>query len=211
VVARIVGLRVVVDGPVPSAPGLLVANHLSYLDIIVLGSIVPAVFVARGDLAGWPVVGPVARAAGTLFIERSDRWRLPSVLAEVRRVIDTGGRVIVFPEGTSSDGRQVLPFRSSTLEPVAAVGLPVAWAALQYETGPGLPPPEQAVCSWGKMTLAGHLCRLLMLPRVTGHVQFGRYPGGEPDRRELACRLQRAVSDAHASLQIRVGAGARHG
>jgi 1-acyl-sn-glycerol-3-phosphate acyltransferase len=202
-VARIVGLRIHSVGPLPVAPCVVVANHLSYLDIVVLGASVPAVFVAKSDMAAWPFLGRPARAAGTLFIDRTNRFLLPSALAAITRVLDRGGNVVVFPEGTSSDGRRVLPFKSSPFEPAAAGGHRVYYAALLYETGPGMPHPEQAVCWWGDMTLLGHLCGLLALPRVTARIQFGVDPGGEPGRRAMANRLHRSVSDAHAELRTR--------
>lgn len=166
---------------------------------------VPAVFVAKSDVAQWPVAGTICRAAGTLFIDRTDRWRLPTVLGTIARVLDTGGAVIVFPEGTSSDGRRVLPFNSSTLEPVAACGHRVYYAALAYETAGGFPPAELALCWWGDMTLVDHLWELLTLPSVSARLRFGIDPGGEIDRRALAKRLHHSVSTAHAELKAETG------
>lgn len=199
------GISIHADGPVPEPPCLVVANHLSYLDIIVLGSFVPAVFVAKSDVAQWPVAGVMCRAAGTLFIDRADRWRLPTVLGNIARVLDTGGAVVVFPEGTSSDGRRVLPFNSSTLEPVAACGHRLYFAALVYDTPGGLLPPELTVCWWGDMTLVDHLWRLLTLPAVSARLRFGIDPGGESDRRALAKRLHHSVGTAHAELKAETG------
>lgn len=200
-----IGLEIHADGPIPEPPCLVVCNHLSYLDIIVLGSCVPAVFVAKSNVAQWPVVGAMCRAAGTLFIDRTDRWRLPTVLGNIARVLDTGGAVVVFPEGTSSDGRRVLPFNSSTLEPVAACGHRVSYAALVYDTAGGLPPAELTVCWWGDMTLVDHLWGVLTLSSVSARLRFGIDPGGETDRRALAKRLHHSVSTAHAELQAETG------
>ena len=200
-VAAVIGLRVDASGPVPRPPCLVVANHVSYLDIIVLGTKVPAVLVAKSDVANWPIIGTLCRAAGTLFIDRASRFRLPSVLAEMARVLDTGGAIIVFQEGTSTDGRRVQAFRSSALEPVAAGGYPVQYAALFYQTGIGMPPAEQAVCWWGDMTLVDHLWRLLALPSVTARLRFGADPGGARDRRTLALRLHAAVAGSLADIR----------
>jgi 1-acyl-sn-glycerol-3-phosphate acyltransferase len=199
-VAWAMGLRIVASGPLPDAPCLIVANHLSYIDIIVLGSLVPAVFVAKTEVARWPLLGPASRAAGTLFTDRQNRWRLPTLLAGINRILDTGGVVVLFPEGTSSDGQRVLPFRSAVLEPASAGGYRVFFAALAYRTPATAPPAREAVCWWGDMTLIDHLWRMLALRRITARVVFGRDAGDHADRRATALRLHTAVSEAHAGL-----------
>src|SRR5204862_3322826 len=96
---------------------LLVSNHLSYLDIVVLSSIRPCVFCAVRDVARWPLFGWLAHAAGTIFVDRERKFSSPKVVNSIRDAIAGGPVVVLFPEGTSSDGSKVLPFKSALVEP----------------------------------------------------------------------------------------------
>ncbi len=118
---RVLGIRVTTLGAMPRS-GLLVCNHLSYLDIIVLSSIRPCIFVAKRDVAGWPLFGWLAHAAGTIFVDRQRPLATAFAVNRIHAAIATGLPVVLFPEGTSSDGSTVLPFKSSLLE--SAVQLP---------------------------------------------------------------------------------------
>src|SRR6266446_9871372 len=100
---RVLGVRVTTCGSMPTS-GLLVCNHLSYLDVIVLSSIGPCIFVAKRDVAGWPLFGWLAKAAGTIFVDRENRLSSPAVVDLVRAALASGSVVVLFPEGTSSDG-----------------------------------------------------------------------------------------------------------
>src|SRR6184192_3232697 len=100
---RVLGIRIRTHGSMPSS-GLLVSNHLSYLDIVVLSSIRPCVFVAKRDVARWPLFGWLAHAAGTIFVDRERRFSSRKAVEVVRQAIGTGSVVVLFPEGTSSDG-----------------------------------------------------------------------------------------------------------
>ena len=107
--------------------GLLVSNHLSYLDIVVLSSIRPCVFVAKRDVARWPLFGWLAHAAGTIFVDRERRFSTEFVNG-IHEAIAAGLPVVLFPEGTSSDGSTVLPFKSALLESAVQLRSPVAAA-----------------------------------------------------------------------------------
>src|SRR5262249_40072572 len=98
----VLGIRVRTRGSMPSS-GLLVSNHLSYLDIIVLSSIRPCVFVAKCDVARWPLFGWLARAAGTIFVDRDRRFCGTKAIDLIRQAIAGGSLVVLFPEGTGSD------------------------------------------------------------------------------------------------------------
>ncbi len=131
--ARLMGANVVVHGTPPTAgPLLIVANHVSLIDIIGLGAVVPCQFIAKRDVKSWPVFGPLARLIRTCFVDRERR----SAVAPVRRdMIDrftAGDIMVLFPEGTSSDGRQVLGFKS----------------ALFPGTEPGAPPVQPLTVSY---------------------------------------------------------------
>src|SRR5437764_10384856 len=113
---RIFRATVQTSGPMPSN-GLLVCNHLSYMDILVLSSLTPAVFVAKREVKSWPVFGWFARLAGTLFVDCERRTQVGKVTNQIESVLNEGVLTILFPEGTSSGGETVLPFKSSLLEP----------------------------------------------------------------------------------------------
>ncbi|MEY3981417.1 MAG: hypothetical protein RLZZ281_286 [Pseudomonadota bacterium] len=97
----------------PSRPTMIVMNHVSWLDIIVLNAVMPVTFVAKSEIRGWPLVGLLAARTGTIFIERGSRHAVRRVNHEIVHRIDRGEVVAFFPEGTTSDGRQVLPFHAS--------------------------------------------------------------------------------------------------
>lgn len=190
----VLGVRLEVEGRPPEPPFLLVANHLGYLDVLVLAATVPTVFVAKAEIAGWPVFGALARAGGTVFVDRAARREIPRVAAEMRRVLEEGRGVVLFPEGTSTCGAEVAPFRPSLLAPAAAGSLPVSWAVLGYATPAGSPPAHLAVCWWGDMPLPGHLLGLLALPAIDARVTFGSEAVADPDRKRLADRLHEEVT-----------------
>jgi 1-acyl-sn-glycerol-3-phosphate acyltransferase len=180
-----------VSGPPPRPPFLLVTNHLGYVDILVLASRLPARFVAKAEVRRWPLLGLICKGFGTIFIDRSDRRDIPRVLAEIEAAIERGEGVIVFPEGTSTSGEEVHPFRSPLLELPARLGLPVHAAALRYR------PAE--VGWWGDAALLPHLVGLFRLPRIAATIDFVAEPIVDGDRKRLAARLREAVAAAAAA------------
>lgn len=191
---RILGVRIALVGPIPAGSFLLVANHLSYVDVLVLGSLMPCAFVAKADIARWPVVGFLASAMGTLFVERERKRSLEAFNQRLEQRLARGDTLVIFPEGTSTSGDAVLPFRTALLEPAAALGLPVRTAALRYATAPGERPAREVVCWWGDRTFLPHLVELLGLAGIEARVAFGAAPISAPDRKALASELQRAVT-----------------
>jgi len=200
-VAAILGLRVTVRGRPPEPPFLLVSNHLSYLDIVTLMSQTPAVFVAKSEVAGWPFLGRLSRAANTIFVDRGRRADVVRVNELIGGVLASGRGLVMFPEGTSSRGQEVLPFRTSLLEPAIRIGHPVSYAALGYRTPAGSPPAGTSVCWWGDMTFLGHFYGLLMLPSISATLVFGAEPVRAETRHELADRLREAVARQFAPLR----------
>jgi 1-acyl-sn-glycerol-3-phosphate acyltransferase len=196
-VLRVFGVQSVVTGPIP-ARGLLVANHLSYLDIVLLGALAPCVFVAKTEVKGWPVFGWFARLAGTIFVNRSRRRDAARANELIRFALRGGALVVLFPEGTSSDGARVLPFKSSLLESVAGERVPVSVAALRYELPDGDAGTE--VCYWGEHTLGAHLLNLISKRQVKASVAFQEVPNTWRDRKKLAGQLHAEVSALHAEL-----------
>jgi 1-acyl-sn-glycerol-3-phosphate acyltransferase len=192
-VVRILGLRVTAAGSPPEPPFFLVTNHLGYLDVVVLAALAPCFFLAKSEVAAWPVLGFLARSMSTVFVDRARPADLPRVLERMERVARSGHGLAFFPEATSSPGEEVLPFRSSLFEAPARSGYPVCCARLRYETPAGEPPARLAVCWWGDMTFCGHFYELLKIPRLDASVVFGDVVTGH-DRKELARAARAGVS-----------------
>ncbi len=188
------GARVEVRGTPPRPPFVLVSNHLSYIDILLLASRLDTVFVSKREVAGWPVIGVLCRLMGTLFIDRDSRRDLTRVIDEMNRTLSRGSGIVVFPEGTSTNGREVLVFRPSLLETAVRLGQPVAYASLRYSTGPAAPPAEDTVCWWGDQPFMPHLLNLVSMPGFRAELHFGPQPIESSDRKRLAYELRRAVA-----------------
>jgi 1-acyl-sn-glycerol-3-phosphate acyltransferase len=192
-VARLVGMDAEVHGTPPQPPFILVANHLSYVDVILLGSTLDCVFVAKAEIADWPFVGSLCRAVDTVFIDRGSKRDIPRVTQQINETLRSGRGVVVFPEGTSTKGDTVRPFRSSLLEAAARAEQSVSYAALSYRTPPQSAPAHVAVCWWGDAPFYPHLIELLKLTRFQAKLTFGAEPIRESDRKVLATRLHHAV------------------
>jgi 1-acyl-sn-glycerol-3-phosphate acyltransferase len=192
-VLPLLGIRLTVRGTPPAAPFLLVSNHLSYLDILVLASQLPAVFIAKSEVKGWPVLGTLCRLVDTQFIQRERKNDILRMLKRITEILESGRGVVFFPEGTTSNGQGVQPFKPALLAVAAKSGEPVAHAALSYAVPPGSPPASDSVCWWGGADFAGHFLTVLRMPRIDATVRFGARKIHEHDRKVLARRLQVAV------------------
>lgn len=198
----LLGFRVRVHGRAAQMPTLFVANHASYLDIPVLGSVIPASFVAKSEVADWPMIGTMARMQNTVFIERKAA-RANTHRNALRERLEMGHSLILFPEGTSSDGKRTLPFKS-TLFSIVEEDLPTGPARIQpvsvtcSEIG-GLPMGRdwRLYYAWiGDMTLVKHLWDVFKIGHFTVDVIFH-----EPvtihefgNRKALSAHCQRAVA-----------------
>lgn len=192
-IAASLNLKVTVCGVAPRAPFFLVANHLSYVDIIVLASHLDCCFIAKADVSRWPIIGLLGRGAGTLFIDRANRRDLPRVNRQIERRLAEGGGVVLFPEGTSSPGATVLPFKPGLLEPAARADFAVSYAALSYLVPGHEPPAHLSVCWWGEMTFFSHLAGLLGLSEIEATLTFGGEAVHGAERKRLADQLHAAV------------------
>ena len=189
-VGRIFQLEIQAAGNIP-ASGLLISNHVSYVDILVLVSLAPSMFVAKREVKSWPVMGLLAQLGGTLFIDRQRRTHVGAVNDEIQTALDDGALVIVFPEGTSSDGQTVLPFKSSLLEPATRLKHPLTICRLHYTLASGA--DDEEVCYWGDASFFPHLLNLLSKRRVRAVVRFAPVKHHGADRKELAQQLHAAV------------------
>jgi lyso-ornithine lipid O-acyltransferase len=190
----------------PPARGMLVSNHLSYVDVLVFGSLQPLVLVSKSEVRSWPVIGPLTRCAGTLYIRRQSKSDVGRLADDMVAVVNAGVVVTLFLEGTSSDGSTVLPFRSSLLGPVEAHHWPVTPAWIHYRMEQGSVADE--ICYWRDMTFFPHLLNLLSKDGFEAFVSFGSPLNCEMDRKEMArvlhaevCQLKAAhLSVANAML-----------
>lgn len=192
---RISNMHIEVNGTPPKPPFFLVTNHLSYTDIGALRYVVTGVFVAKAEVRGWPVAGRICRDMGTIFIDRRNRRDIPRAGEKIIERLDAGEGVIVFPEGTATDGREgVLPFNSSFLEFAAKGGLAVSYASISYQTPEGELPAHLAA-AWGEeIGFFPHLWRLLKVKRYTAVISFGDAPIANEDRKLLASELHEKVT-----------------
>jgi 1-acyl-sn-glycerol-3-phosphate acyltransferase len=194
-------MRVRVEGAPPRAPGILVANHLGYVDVIALWTAAPGVFVAKSEVGGWPLVGALGRLFHTLFLDRGRKRDLVRAVAEMERLLASGRGVVFFAEGTSTRGDHVLPFKSSLFEAAVRAGAPVACAGLSYRTRAGARPAEHAVCWWGDMTFPDHVYGLLRLRGFDAELRFAAAPLAGRDRKDLARRAHAAVVQAREAAR----------
>ncbi len=193
--AVIMGMKFSVRGTPPQSPFFLVSNHLSYVDILAFASQVDCLFVAKHEVAGWPILGHLCRSMGTIFVNRNLRKDALRVNDIVETALARGKAVLIFPEGTSSAGNTVLPFHSALLEPAVKASYPVSFAAVFYRTSPGQAPASLSVCWWGDMPFLSHFYRLLQLKTFEAHVVYGSHSIREDDRKTLARRLRQAIQD----------------
>lgn len=187
------GVRVSARGMPPPPGALIVSNHVSYLDILVLSSLLPAVFVANSGLRRWPYWGFMSALGGTVYIDRSKKRDVVGALAGIERALARGDGVVLFPEATTSDGSSMRPFKPSLLATAAARQAPVHWLTVTYRTPAGSPSARDTVCWWSGVAFPRHCAGLLALRRVDCTVRFGEAPLRSPDRKALAVALRGAM------------------
>lgn len=189
---RLAGVRLEHAGQTPSA-GLIVMNHISWLDVIVLNALAPSRFVSKAEVARWPLVGYLCTKSGTLYIERSRKTAARRTNSLIAEALAQGERVAVFPEGTTTAGDRLLHFHAALLQPaIASAGIAYP-AALHYlDPGGGR---SRAVSYVGAETLIGSVWQLLGAKRVIARIEFGRAePASGRYRRELASALHATIS-----------------
>ena len=171
-ILRSLGIHYRVHGR-PATSGLVVSNHLSYLDILVLSAAMPCFFVAKIEIGGWPFFGRAARIAGTIFVDRGSLESAMSVADQMteRMKLPIQVPVLMFPEGTSTDGSEVIRFHSRLIDPATATGAPITTAAVRYILGNGT--PEEELCWYGDETFLNHMWKVLGVGNFQADVRFG--------------------------------------
>ena len=188
------GIRLVVLGEPPrSGPALLVANHISWLDILVLHAARHCRFVSKADVKHWPLIGALATGSGTLFIERESRRDAMRVVHHMADALRAGEVVAVFPEGTTGDGIGLLPFHANLIQAAISADAPVVPAALRF-VDPLSGQISLAPSYIGDESLVGSLWRTLRAPGITAVVNYGAPQRAEGrDRRAWARDLRESI------------------
>jgi len=192
-VTRIMGMRITVKGTPPERPFCLVANHLSYVDILLFLSQITTVFVSKAEVKNWPIMGWLATLAGTLYIDRGRKRDILRITEAMEALLERGDGVIFFPEGTSHKGDVVYPFKPPLLDLPARLEVPVAYASLSYKTPPSETPAHLSVCWWGDMPFGSHMLDLLKLPYFEATLTFGNETVLRSDRKVLARELHTRI------------------
>jgi 1-acyl-sn-glycerol-3-phosphate acyltransferase len=191
---RLMGVSMKVEGNLHSGGALLVANHISWLDINVLHAVAPqARFVSKADVKSWPLMAQLADAAGTLYLERERKRDALRVVHLVAKALAAGEMVAVFPEGTTSDGHGLLPFHANLLQAAVATSTPVQPIALRFSDASQ--PISDAVEFIGATTLVQSLWRVACCEGLTAHVTIlSPRASVNVDRRVLARALQTDIA-----------------
>jgi 1-acyl-sn-glycerol-3-phosphate acyltransferase len=219
-VCRILAFRVEQHGEISrTRPTMFVCNHTSYLDISILGAVLPASFVAKAEVRGWPLFGLLARLQRTVFVERRAS-RTAEHRDEMVRRLEKGDNLILFPEGTSNDGNRVLPFKSAFFgaaeKTINGEPLTVQPVSISYIRLDGIPVGRgyRPYFAWyGDMEMAGHLWNVFGLGQTTVAVEFHQ-PVSIADfasRKEMSAHCHRVVSDGVSrGIHGRLGKAAKH-
>lgn len=163
---KMLGLRISIDGSYrDSEYGFTVCNHVSYLDIFALGSIRPSVFISKHEVKDWPLFGWLSRIAGTIFIDRKSKKAALTALAEMEQMIKQKINIVLFPEGTTSDGYVLKEFKSPLFDLPAKARIPVIPVSLRYigiDSHPINSKSEMDIIAWyGDMKLLPHIWNVL--------------------------------------------------
>lgn len=171
------GVSVVVEGPVPNR-GVVIANHLGYLDIVVFAGLHRCVFCSKAEIEHWPVLGWMTTMAGSVYVQRGRGGSAAQAGSGMQAASAAGLPVVFFPEGTTSDGAGLLKFHSGLLAQALASGEPIRAAFVQYaldgDNGPGVSVADD-VC-WGERNMLAHIFKLLGLRGLRVTVRFAEAP-----------------------------------
>ena len=197
------GLVLQSSGSMGVGSTLLVANHVSWLDILAINAARPVRFVSKADVRHWPLVGWIVACAGTLFIERERRSDAMRVVHQVAEALQAGSQIAIFPEGTTSDGRGLLPFHASLLQSAVATGVDVQPIVMRYSDAHSS--VSESANYVGETTLAQSMWLIANASNLTVHVRFlPAAIGPHPDRRILADGLRAGIEKELVAAQSRL-------
>jgi len=160
-------LHIIREGELPKQPAILVSNHISWLDIIVIGQYLPACFIAKSDISSWPVIGYLSRQAGTIFIRRGDKKHILATAEKMVWVLKQDSNIVAFPEGTTTCGDDVLNFHASLFQPALLTKSAIQPTAIQYQGA-----AKQQAPFIGDDAFVPHLIKMLSLEKIEVHLSF---------------------------------------
>ena len=194
------GMAVEVEGPVPGR-GVVISNHLGYLDIVTFAALHECVFCSKAEIQHWPVLGWMTTMAGTVYVERGRGGSAAKAADGMKAAGEAGLPVVFFPEGTTSNGSGLLKFHSGLLAQAMCSGEPITAAFIRYrldvDNGPDVSVADD-VCYWGDRILLPHIFRLLGLRGIRVIVRFAdapiRFSSDNLHRKAAAVEAQAAVA-----------------
>lgn len=199
-VARILRLQISTSGTPPTAPALVISNHVSWLDIVVLMHLLPTCFLSKSEVRAWPLLGWLAMRGGTLFIRRGG-GDTKHIAQTIGRHLQHEGMLTLFPEGTTTDGQGVRPFFSRLFAAAIETDTPVAPVALRYHVAGKL--DLEAAPYIGNQSLGENLRGLLARPAGAVHVHFSpKIESAGLERKTLAERARAAVLDGLSQVPL---------
>ena len=184
---------------------MIVSNHLGYLDGIVLGSIFPVIYVSKKEVRGWPLIGQWTALVGTVYVDRTRRNKIPSLIEEIAKNLQQKTNVLIFPEGTSTNGERVLPFQSSFFAAPLSARAPVVPVTLTYKRVDGEPLSKSnrdRVCWYGDMEFVSHFWNLLALQsvevsvRIHPKIETSSYQNISASRKQLSRTCHEIITGA---------------
>lgn len=196
--SKVLNLRIKTVGTPPKAPFFLVSNHLSYIDIVPLFLNLRCTFVAKKEVLSWPALGFMVKSVGVVFIDRTRKRDITRVNEILSNSLNKHQGMIVFPEGTTSAGTHILPFRASLLEFPASKEIPVHYCSIRYQTDQknGDRPAEETVCFYGaREPIHVHIFKMASNKRINCTIHFGEKPVKSADRKELTDKLHKNIKE----------------
>lgn len=205
----VLGIRILFREPIGKGDAgrgcFVVSNHVSYLDILVLAAALPAVFLSKHEVRDWPLLGWLATLAGTVYVDRTAKRSALAAMERIEERLAHGVHVVVFPEGTTSDGCRVLPFKSTFFDLPSRLMVPVLPVAIRYLSVDGMlmPANEPSPLAWhGDEPLGSSLWRILGMGRIEVRVSCASllHAASGSDRKELSRTAQAEVGAVYWTL-----------
>ncbi|MBZ0154657.1 MAG: 1-acyl-sn-glycerol-3-phosphate acyltransferase [Alphaproteobacteria bacterium] len=199
----LLGIRVVPSGNRAGGTCFIVSNHCSYLDILVIGSLLPSFFISKREVDSWFLLGPLARLAGTVFIDRTSKAASVAAMEEIKSRLREGISVVVFPEGTTNNGVSIRDFKSTLFQVPTELNIPVLPLSLRYshvDRNPLTPEKMDTVAWYGDMPLFPHFWNVLGYKRIGVRVHFHSPLTAAEGRKVLSALSCSCIREGYAFL-----------
>lgn len=198
----ILGVTVEIKGIPPKRPFLLFSNHLSYLDPVLFFAHLDCTFVAKQEVRSWPVLGFMVYMMGVIFINRDQKKDVIRVSGLVDKNINDKQGIVIFPEGTTSDGKEILPIRAPLLQLAFEDGNPLSYCVVQYQTGPGDPDASSHVCWSNQESFASHVWKFVKVKKTYATISYGKTSLISKNRKDLALELREEMTKLMQSKHV---------